>query len=379
MRDPVELLESFPRSLDGAPPNSGDLRKRGDRRRTRNRVVGAVAVAAALAAVVTPIVTRDTDSAAPPPIGQPDAPRSLSGTIPVGFPLLNGLGVVDATVEVPGDESVAAYKGDHLALDACGREPANQPKPVDSLRGGGREGSVTFERQVMTFADPDAAQAWAGRVLELFDSCPAETVGGVAMVNEVRIEQGPAGSFASLQTYPKDGDLLGERVQVDQLYVVGDAVLLTQASDQQAKGVEPATALDDDQAERVRALVEALPRDWVGFGDVDGAFVTSSSEVAAKLPGASPGFQQFIGSLADQLQSQTSCEDGAVGITVFYVVDDRWSTGAVNDCGGYVALWGRSGDGWTELLGTQDEPQCEELDFKKVPLGVVSDCYHAGP
>lgn len=50
----------------------------------------------------------------------------------------------------------------------------------------------------------------------------------------------------------------------------------------------------------------------------------------------------------------------------------RVALGAVNDCGGYTAIWGDIGYGWHELIGQQYEFVCQELHDDGVPVGLVT-------
>ncbi len=376
MPDPLELLDSFPRSLTGAPPVPDELRKRGDHRRTRNRIAGSVAVAAVLAALVTPLaMTRDTDSSRVVPT-VPPAP-SLAGDIPGTFPLNNGLDVLESALENRGDEGVAgSYEGDRIDLTACGKEATGQPTPVDSLRGGGRDGSTSYERQVMTFADHASARQWVDAVSDMYRACPTETLSNDAeRTHDVTVFSGPSGSYVSIASHDTSGSP-GQRIQVDQLYVVGRAVLLDQLLDVQTS--DSPDSLAAAQAQRATDLVSALGRTWAGSRSYLGTFVTSSSDAATKLAGFPADFVEFAGTTADQLQASADCPDAAVGVTVDYVVDDTWAVGAVNQCGGYVALWGNKDGQWKELLGTQDEWTCPDLKRLGVPQGIVSACYVPG-
>lgn len=107
---------------------------------------------------------------------------------------------------------------------------------------------------------------------------------------------------------------------------------------------------------------------------VDGVVVQKPAD-AALLTGATDEFKDFIvGLAADANKAGESCPDAFHGITVFKI-HDLYASGAVNDCGGYVAIWSAMDGAWREILGTQDAWECDELDKYDVPHSLVEDCY----
>lgn len=105
-----------------------------------------------------------------------------------------------------------------------------------------------------------------------------------------------------------------------------------------------------------------------------GAFIKSADEVS-QLKGTSPEFQEFIADLADHLQPPAGSTDCAVGVTVNLYDPTGFARGAINECGGYAALWGRQDGRWKELIGTQDLWSCTDLRKFKVPSTIADTCY----
>jgi hypothetical protein len=105
-----------------------------------------------------------------------------------------------------------------------------------------------------------------------------------------------------------------------------------------------------------------------------GVYVQHQSDTTL-LTGTSQAFRDFIGSMAqantDINTAKKLCEASGVGITVDTYATDSYALGAVNDCGGYVAIWGDIGYGWQELLNSQQEFNCQELHDTGVPVGLV--------
>lgn len=106
----------------------------------------------------------------------------------------------------------------------------------------------------------------------------------------------------------------------------------------------------------------------------NGVEVVTPSD-ADKLTGTSPAFRAFV---VDQ--AQKAAEDGAAcpgadhGITVQKYSAAGYALGAVNSCGGYVALWVETDGTWQEGMGTQDVWNCTTLDYLAVPRDFAGDC-----
>jgi hypothetical protein len=105
-----------------------------------------------------------------------------------------------------------------------------------------------------------------------------------------------------------------------------------------------------------------------------GVYIQSQSGTTL-IPGTSQAFRDFIGTMAqtntDLNTAKKLCEASGVGITVDSYATNSYALGAVNDCGGYVAIWGDIGYGWQELMSSQQEFNCQQLHDNGVPVGLV--------
>jgi hypothetical protein len=113
----------------------------------------------------------------------------------------------------------------------------------------------------------------------------------------------------------------------------------------------------------------------ITFGD-KGVFIQTADDVA-KLTGTSAAFKAFIANRAAHLQPPAGANDCEVGVTVNVYDPTGFARGAVNECGGYVALWGRQDGTWKELIGTQDEWACADLRKFNVPPTISDTCYES--
>lgn len=94
------------------------------------------------------------------------------------------------------------------------------------------------------------------------------------------------------------------------------------------------------------------------------------------LTGAPASFKKFIRAGVTELQADSTCGDGFVGITVEFLRTDGYAAGGVNDCGGYAALWAVVDGDWTEIAGTQEAWDCAILEQYAVPSDIAGDsCY----
>ena len=109
--------------------------------------------------------------------------------------------------------------------------------------------------------------------------------------------------------------------------------------------------------------------------DASGTEVRSMAD-ARDLAGAPDSFKEFIGATAERLVADSTCEDGYVGVTVKALRTDGYAVGAVNDCGGYVALWALVDGDWKQIDDTQDLWDCTALTKHRVPSDIAGDsCY----
>jgi hypothetical protein len=100
-----------------------------------------------------------------------------------------------------------------------------------------------------------------------------------------------------------------------------------------------------------------------------GVFVHRPAQVR-RLHGAPAGFKRFVGRTAARLDRRSDC-DAATGVTVSRLRTDGYAVGAINECGGYAALWGKVDHRWRQLQGTQDSWDCGVLRRHRVPSAVV--------
>jgi len=114
------------------------------------------------------------------------------------------------------------------------------------------------------------------------------------------------------------------------------------------------------------------PSRIINFGE-KGVEVQKADDVA-KLRGTSEEFKAFIADLATHLERPAGGEDCFIGVTVDAYDPAGFARGGVNDCGGYVALWGRKDGTWKELIGTQDAWTCSDLKKHGLPPGLVPTC-----
>ena len=111
------------------------------------------------------------------------------------------------------------------------------------------------------------------------------------------------------------------------------------------------------------------------LGENPGIFVQNRADVS-HLHGAPDSFKKFVGNLAENLTAKSTCTSGSVGVTVETLRTDGYAVGAVNDCGGYQALWVQADGHWRRVEGTQDSWNCKVLHKYRVPSAVVgTSCY----
>ena len=105
-----------------------------------------------------------------------------------------------------------------------------------------------------------------------------------------------------------------------------------------------------------------------------GVEVVDESDTA-KLTGTTTAFRTFIANVAQKAAEEgASCPGAAHGVTVQKYSSAGYAIGAVNDCGGYVALWAIHDDQWQEGMGTQDAWDCDTLTYLQVPRSFAGEC-----
>jgi hypothetical protein len=126
------------------------------------------------------------------------------------------------------------------------------------------------------------------------------------------------------------------------------------------------------------ATTASSPRLLV-YGQHDlGVSITRPRQAWTRLPGAPRDFRRFVARQVRHIRATSECQTAFNGVTVVRVRTDGFARGAVNDCGGYVALWKRIDGRWTQIQGTQDIWTCQVLRRHQVPAAVVrpaGQCY----
>ena len=106
-------------------------------------------------------------------------------------------------------------------------------------------------------------------------------------------------------------------------------------------------------------------------GDDDGATITTAADTT-KLTGAPADFKAFIGARLSSADAGEGCTE-APQIYVARVDTGGWARGGyfIPQCGGYAALWAKSGGAWTEVWSGQSLVECATLTKYKVPARVA--------
>lgn len=135
---------------------------------------------------------------------------------------------------------------------------------------------------------------------------------------------------------------------------------------------EPTPAPEPTEEPTPEPAPELIP--YAG-GESAGVEIQKPGDVK-NLKGAPASFKRFIRTAVTELQEQSTCGDGFVGITVQFLRTDGYATGGVNDCGGYLALWATVDGDWKEIAGTQELWDCAVLEQYTVPSDIAGDsCY----
>ena len=110
-------------------------------------------------------------------------------------------------------------------------------------------------------------------------------------------------------------------------------------------------------------------------GDSVGHEVLTTAD-ANNLAHAPDSFKEFIGRTTERLTQGATCDGDYIGVTVQTLRTDGYAVGAVNQCGGYVALWAIVDGDWKEIAATQDLWSCAVLAQHRVPSDIAGDtCY----
>lgn len=203
-----------------------------------------------------PSPSATTTTSAPAPA--PGTASALGAVIPDGFPLLSGY---------PEDHEAEPGEGRHgpnrtmepIVPEACG-ERVPLPDHTDRLRAGWTNPEDYRERQLVTFADVEGAQAYAVRVLEVFRSCPEETTSEeLDQSRHVSVVASDLGDFAGVAStlYRHQGNPM-PGLTTWHVVRVGASVLLSVTSNEGGAGPDPERDVAEQRERGARALADVV-------------------------------------------------------------------------------------------------------------------------
>lgn len=229
-----------------------------------------------------PVTTPAPPTTAAPATTPPATPSAPGGVIPDDFPLLSGY-PSDAEAE-PGarGRSGPSRTMEPIVPDACGQS-VPLPEHTDRLRAAWANPEDYRERQLVTFADAERAQAYAERVVGLFGSCPEEvTSEEPAESRHTTVADSGLGDWSAAasvlyhqQGYPVPGLTTWYVVRV------GSAVLLAITTNEGGAGPDPA-----------RDAAEQRQRDAHAIAEVVDAMHTLNGDYPSEPPFGPDGFGQ---------------------------------------------------------------------------------------
>jgi len=117
------------------------------------------------------------------------------------------------------------------------------------------------------------------------------------------------------------------------------------------------------------------------YSDRDGGeVVLDDPDDLSAIADAPQDFREFTETALRELieQNRVACPDGEISVGVSRIMPRAgFATGAVNACGGYVAVWKRESTGWNEIIATQEAIICSDLTSAQVPADLLVDprCY----
>lgn len=131
---------------------------------------------------------------------------------------------------------------------------------------------------------------------------------------------------------------------------------------------------------KTRDVVTTAPTrivDYITKAHPEGVDVNKPTMVN-QLTDSSPEFKQFVANTVQGMIDRHQCPTAALGLTIARYATNGYAFGAVNECGGYIAIWGVKNGTWKLLIGTQDIVHCQELHKDGVPKGLLFDgkCYN---
>ncbi len=266
MSDPWKILRDQEGTVDRLPAD--EVRRRGDRRRSRRATLQAAGVAAAVVAVVGGLALTSGGRAgtAPEPAPASQAPSSSPSptqttpsrsTIPAGFPLALGYPDADGSdtsLEGPGADVEAFGE-----VTACGQrfEPA---RPTDRLAVGFTQPEDYRHRELTVYASDRIAQDTLARFAQLFRDCPRdapESDPASATLTEVVPTALGEETVVVSRTYEYDGrPAIG--LELILASRVGNAVLLSGVANEGGSSQRDVDAQVRDQVSTLDPLVDQL-------------------------------------------------------------------------------------------------------------------------
>lgn len=265
MSDPHERLSRFDPGPAMHPLPPADVRRRGDRLRRRNQALAGVGAALAVVLIATPIAVfgsrdgRDADPAPAPPPAPPDSSESVAPPtdtldIPTDFPLAAGW---PERAEPGGDNGLTGPSRtvQRTVIEACGAA-LPEPGTGDALRARWTNPEDYRSRDLLTFPDTDAAEAFVTSVTNFYAGCPTEAGSdGYTTLREVRETRLGDDSYAVVQHAQFQGaPAIG--LQVLQIVRVDRAVLIDAAATEGS--ITGSRAQIGTQADRAADVVAAM-------------------------------------------------------------------------------------------------------------------------
>jgi len=106
-------------------------------------------------------------------------------------------------------------------------------------------------------------------------------------------------------------------------------------------------------------------------GDDEGVTIATAADTG-KLTGSPADFRSFIGARLAAAEPGDGCTE-APQIYVSRVDTGGWARGgySIPQCGGYAALWAKSGGTWTEIWSGQSLVECSTLTRFTMPARVA--------
>ncbi|RJS46511.1 sensor domain-containing protein [Nocardioides cavernaquae] len=295
-RDPIRDLENFGTGgVPVTPLSPAEVRRLGDRRRTRRNAVvatGAVAVVAVIAApfaflgggpnrpeppstTITPTVTPSvTDSAEPAP------PGGWRTTIPDDFPLLHDL----PERNDQGEETTTTSRLVLEPMDFCGTTPWSYTGTV-AHKGVDFNGPEDYrDRVIATYSDARAAQLALDGARDSATGCDEETADGTTKRNTVWGAQIPASDDTFLITtrYQMAGTT-GYMPGMTTLLVtrVGNALFLTTESNEGGMTDEQTSSAVEEMVGWSGTMTAAM---CIYASDPCGGPSSSTTEIPSDFP-----------------------------------------------------------------------------------------------